>query len=56
MIKTFSPKTCAFDCEWIPCPDTARRLLHLSPIVRDKVASIVTVTRICTLGDRAQLP
>ena len=29
MIKTFSPKTCAFDCEWVPCPVTARRLLGL---------------------------
>lgn len=31
MLKTLSAKTCAFDCEWIPCADTARRLLDLAP-------------------------
>jgi 3'-5' exonuclease len=29
MIKQFLPETCAFDCEWVPCADTARRLLNL---------------------------
>lgn len=31
MIKNFRPKTCAFDCEWVPCAETARRLLKLAP-------------------------
>lgn len=29
MLKTFSNRTCAFDCEWVPCASTARRLLGL---------------------------
>ena len=29
MIKSLSQHTCAFDCEWVPCPTTARRLLGL---------------------------
>lgn len=35
MLKSFSPKTCAFDCEWVPCPVTARRLLNLAPDCTD---------------------
>lgn len=31
MFTTFHHATCAFDCEWIPCADTARRLLNLAP-------------------------
>jgi len=29
MIKSLSPKPCAFDCEWTPCPATLHRLLDL---------------------------
>ena len=38
MLKTFSAKTCAFDCEWVPCPATARRLLNLAPDCTDREA------------------
>jgi predicted PolB exonuclease-like 3'-5' exonuclease len=38
MIKSFSPTTCAFDCEWVPCPATARRLLGLDPSCSDREA------------------
>jgi len=38
MIKTFSDRTCAFDCEWVPCPDTARRLLKLPAACSDREA------------------
>lgn len=31
MLTTFHTATCAFDCEWVPCADTARRLLNLPP-------------------------
>jgi 3'-5' exonuclease len=39
MIKHFSPATCAFDCEWVPCPTTARRLLALPPGCSDREAT-----------------
>jgi hypothetical protein len=39
MIKTFSPHTCAFDCEWTPCPTTARRLLGLPADTDDRTAT-----------------
>lgn len=39
MIKSFSPTTCAFDCEWVPCPHTARRLLDLPPDCTDREAT-----------------
>ena len=39
MIKSFSPATCAFDCEWVPCPITARRLLNLPAGCSDREAS-----------------
>lgn len=39
MIKSFSPTTCAFDCEWVPCPATARRLLGLPPDCSDREAT-----------------
>ena len=38
MLKLLAPKTCAFDCEWVPCPATARRLLHLPPTTSDREA------------------
>lgn len=38
MLKTFSNNTCAFDAEWVPCPDTARRLLNLPPDTSDRAA------------------
>ncbi len=38
MIRTLSAKTCAFDCEWVPCPDTARRLLALASDTSDREA------------------
>ena len=38
MIKTFSDRTCAFDCEWVPCTDTARRLLNLPRECSDRAA------------------
>lgn len=39
MLKTFSPTTCAFDCEWVPCPATARRLLNLTADCSDREAT-----------------
>ncbi len=39
MIKSFSPTTCAFDCEWVPCPATARRLLSLPSDCSDRAAT-----------------
>jgi 3'-5' exonuclease len=38
VIKTFSSRTCAFDAEWVPCPDTARRLLDLPNTTSDREA------------------
>jgi len=38
MIKSLSQHTCAFDCEWVPCPTTARRLLGLPPDIDDRAA------------------
>ena len=38
MIKSLSQHTCAFDCEWVPCPTTARRLLALPPDTDDRAA------------------
>ena len=38
MIKTFSANTCAFDCEWTPCADTARRLLNLPAACTEREA------------------
>lgn len=38
MIKTFSSRTCAFDAEWVPCADTARRLLELPNTTGDREA------------------
>lgn len=38
MIKTLAPKTCAFDCEWVPCAVTARRLLGLPADTDDRTA------------------
>ena len=35
MIKSLSLRTCAFDAEWVACPDTARRLLDLPPDIPD---------------------
>jgi 3'-5' exonuclease len=35
MLRTFADRTCAFDVEWAPCPETARRLLKLPPETRD---------------------
>lgn len=29
MIRSFSARTLAFDCEWVPCAETAKRLLNL---------------------------
>jgi 3'-5' exonuclease len=34
----FAARTCAFDVEWAPCPDTARRLLKLPPQTSDAEA------------------
>ncbi len=39
MLKSFSPYTCAFDCEWSPCLATARRLLGLAGDVDDHTAT-----------------
>lgn len=39
MLKSFSPHTCAFDCEWSPCPTTARRLLGLAADMDDRAAT-----------------
>jgi hypothetical protein len=39
MLKTFSPNTCAFDCEWTPCPSTGRRLLGLPANTDDRTAT-----------------
>ncbi len=38
MIKQLWKRTCAFDAEWVPCPDTARRLLGLPSWTPDKEA------------------
>lgn len=38
MIKRLSNNTCAFDAEWVACPDSARRLLDLPPGVDDRSA------------------
>lgn len=38
MLRTFADRTCAFDVEWAPCPDTARRLLGLDPETTDAEA------------------
>lgn len=38
MIKHLSAETCAFDCEWVPCVDTARQLLHLDPAIPEREA------------------
>lgn len=39
MIKSFSPHACAFDCEWTPCPTTARCLLGLPADTEDRTAN-----------------
>ena len=39
MIKSFLPATCAFDCEWVPCPATAQRLLNLPLDISDREAT-----------------
>jgi len=39
MFKKLSAHTCAFDCEWAPCPVTARRLLRLPAETSDRAAS-----------------
>jgi 3'-5' exonuclease len=39
MLRTFGDRTCAFDVEWGPCPDTARRLLKLPPETSDADAA-----------------
>ena len=38
MLYLLAPQTCAFDCEWVPCPTTARRLLHLPADSSDAAA------------------
>jgi len=38
MIRTLQTKTCAFDCEWVPCAVTARRLLGLPAGTDDRTA------------------
>lgn len=35
MLRLFSERTCAFDVEWAPCPDTARRFLKLPATTPD---------------------
>jgi predicted PolB exonuclease-like 3'-5' exonuclease len=38
MIRTLHTKTCAFDCEWVPCAATARRLLGLPADTDERTA------------------
>jgi len=49
MIKQFSNDTCAFDCEWVPCATTGRRLLNL-----DHASSEVEVFRATWERHRAE--